>query len=204
LSFFKEEGISAITLTWNYENDLGYPNFGWEHQNKGLKTKGIEFVEEMNRLNMLIDVSHLSDAGFEDVLSHSKQPIIATHSNARAITHHTRNLSDVQLKKLADAGGVAGLAFSVNFLVEKEFMDASRMAKVDDMVMHMKHIRNVAGIDILALGSDFDGIANPVEIEDASQMSKLSDRLLRNGFSYDEVEKIFFKNGLKIMKEVLK
>jgi membrane dipeptidase len=204
LRFFKQEGISLITLTWNYENDLGYPNFEWTQQHRGLKTKGIEVVEEMNHLGMLIDVSHLSDAGFEDVLAHSKQPIIATHSNARAITHHTRNLSDIQLKKLADAGGVAGLAFSVNFLVEKEFMDASRLAKVDDMVRHMKHIQDVAGIEVLALGSDFDGIANPVEIEDASQMNKLSDRLLKNGFSVDEVEKIFYKNGLRIIKEVLK
>ncbi len=204
LAFFKNEGISAITLTWNYENDLGYPNFAWEHQNKGLKSKGIEAVEEMNRLKMLIDVSHLSDAGFDDVLKYSKQPIIATHSNARAVTHHTRNLSDEQLKRMANTGSVVGLAFSVNFLIEKEFMDASRMAKVEDMIRHMKHIRNVAGIDVLALGSDFDGIVNPVEMEDTSQMSKLCDGLLKNGFSYDEVEKIFFGNGLRVIKEVLK
>ena len=203
LRYFKQEGISAITLTWNYENALGYPNFEWKYQNRGLKSKGFEVIEAMNKLGMLVDVSHLSDAGFDDVIAHSTKPIIATHSNARAITKHTRNLSDEQLKKLADNGGVAGLAFSVNFLVEKELMDASRLAKVDDMVQHIKHIRNVAGVEVLALGSDYDGIMNPVEMEDASEMSKLSDGLLKNGFSYDEVEKIFYRNGLRIIEEVL-
>ena len=203
LRYFKKEGISAITLTWNYENALGYPNFDWKEQHRGLKSKGFEVVEAMNELGMLVDVSHLSDAGFEDVVAHSTKPIIATHSNARAITNHTRNLSDNQLKKLADNGGVAGLAFSVNFLVEKEFMNETRLAKVEDMVRHIKHIRNVAGVEVLALGSDYDGIMNPVEMEDASQMSKLSDGLLKSGFSYDEVEKIFYGNGLRIIEEVL-
>ena len=203
LVYFKQEGVSAITLTWNYENGLGYPNFEWKYQDKGLKPKGFEVVEVMNELDMLVDVSHLSDAGFEDVIAHSTKPIIATHSNARAITNHTRNLSDKQLKQLADNGGVAGLAFSVNFLVEKEFMEASYLAKVEDMVRHIKHICNVAGVDVLALGSDYDGIMNPVEMEDASQISKLSDGLLKNGFSYDEVEKIFYRNGLRIIEEVL-
>ena len=203
LRYFKREGISAITLTWNYENALGYPNFEWKYQDRGLKFKGFEVVEAMNELGMLVDVSHLSDTGFDDVITHSTKPIIATHSNARAITNHTRNLSDEQLKKLADNGGVAGLAFSVNFLVEKEFMDVSRLAKVEDMVRHIKHIRHIAGVDVLALGSDYDGIMNPVEMEDASQMSKLSDGLLNNGFSYDEVEKIFYGNGLRMIKEVL-
>ena len=203
LVYFKQEGISAMTLTWNYENDLGYPNFAWKYQDRGLKPKGFEVVEAMNELGMLVDVSHLSDAGFEDVITHSTKPIIATHSNARAITNHTRNLSDKQLKQLADNGGVAGLAFSVNFLVEKESMDTSHLAKVEDMVRHIKHICNVAGVDVLALGSDYDGIMNPVEMEDASQISKLSDGLLKNGFSYDEVEKIFYRNGWRIIEEVL-
>ncbi len=203
LKYFKQEGISAITLTWNYENSLGYPNFEWNYQHRGLKSKGFEVVEAMNELGVLIDVSHLSDAGFEDVITHSTKPIIATHSNARAITNHTRNLTDEQLKKLADNGGVAGLAFSVNFLVKKELIDSLCLAKVEDMIRHIKHIRNIAGVEILALGSDYDGILNPVEMEDISQISKLSNGLLKNGFSYDEVEKIFFRNGLRIIEEVL-
>ena len=199
LRFFKEQGISAITLTWNYENALGYPNFQWEHQYKGLKPKGLEAVEGMNHLNMLIDVSHLSDGGFEDVLKHSKQPFIATHSNARSITNHPRNLSDVMLKKLANVGGLTGINFYNNFLNPK-----LEEAYIEDMVKHIQHIKKVAGVEVIGLGSDFDGIPNEVEIENASQMSKLADELLKNDFSYDEVEKIFFKNGLRIIKEVLK
>ncbi|CAA6809969.1 MAG: Microsomal dipeptidase (EC [uncultured Sulfurovum sp.] len=204
LRFFKEEGISAVTLTWNYVNALGYPNFQWEHQNKGLKKKGLEAVEEMNHLNMLIDVSHLSDGGFEDVLQHSKSPFIATHSNARAMTNHPRNLSDKMLKQLAGAGGLTGINFFNNFLVNGELKGKLEVAKIEDMIRHIKHIKKVAGIDVIGLGSDFDGIPNPVEIEDASQMSKLSDALLKNGFSSNEVEKIFYKNGLRIIKDVLK
>lgn len=203
LRYFKDEGISLVTLTWNYENALGYPNFQWEHQHKGLKPKGIEAVEEMNHLKMIIDVSHLSDAGFEDVLKHSKVPFIASHSNARAMTNNPRNLSDEMLKKLADAGGVTGINFFNNFLVNGELKEKLDVAKIEDMIRHIKHIRNVAGIEVLALGSDFDGIPNPVEIEDVSQMSKLSEALLKSGFSYDEVEKVFFKNGLRVIKEVL-
>lgn len=203
LDFFKEQGISAITLTWNYENDLGYPNFEWKYQKKGLKKRGFEAVEKMNSLKILIDVSHLSDAGFQDVLNHSKTPFLATHSNSRAITNHSRNLSDTMLKQLANAGGVAGLAFAVNFLEEQDKIDESRLAKIENMVQHIKHIRNIAGVEVLALGSDFDGITNPVEISDSSQMGKLSDALLKNGFSYDEVERIFFKNTLRIIKDVL-
>ncbi|CAA6798451.1 MAG: Microsomal dipeptidase (EC [uncultured Sulfurovum sp.] len=204
LRFFKEEGISAITLTWNYVNALGYPNFKWEHQDKGLKAKGIETVEEMNRLNMLIDVSHLSDGGFKDVLKHSTAPFIATHSNARVMTNHPRNLTDEMLKKLANAGGVTGINFFNNFLVNGELKEKLEVAKIEDMIRHIKHIKKVAGVDVIGLGSDFDGIPNPVEIEDASQMSKLSEALLKNGFSSDEVEKMFFRNGLRIIKDVLK
>ena len=198
LRFFKEQGISAITLTWNYENALGYPNFEWTHQHKGLKAKGIEVVEEMNHLKMLIDVSHLSDGGFEDVLKHSKQPFIATHSNARSITNHPRNLSDEMLKKLANVGGLTGINFYNNFL-----NPTREVAYIEDMVRHIKQIKKIAGVEVIGLGSDFDGIPNEVEMEDASQMGKLADALLKNGFSSGEVEKIFFKNGLRILKEVL-
>ena len=203
LRYFKEEGISLITLTWNHENALGYSNFEWRDQNKGLKEKGFEVLEEMNQLKMLIDVSHLSDAGFNDVLKHSKAPIIATHSNSRSMTNHPRNLSDKMLKELANKGGITGINFFNNFLVEGELKDKLQTSTLDEMLRHITHIRNVAGVEVLGLGSDFDGIPNPVEIEDCSQMEKLSDTLLSNGFSSDEVEKIFYKNALRVIGDVL-
>ncbi len=204
LRYFKEQGISLITLTWNYENALGYPNFEWKYQHKGLKRKGFEVVEEMNHLGMLIDVSHLSDGGFKDVISHSKAPIMATHSNSRTMTNNPRNLSDTMLKKLAENGGVTGINFFNNFLVEGELKDKLEVSTVADMVRHIKHIRDVAGVEVIALGSDFDGIGNPVEIEDIAQMSKLSDALFSNGFSSDDIEKIFYKNSIRVIKDVLK
>ncbi len=203
LRHFKEQGISLITLTWNYENALGYPNYEFTYQHKGLKPKGIEVVAEMNHLGMIIDVSHLSDAGFEDVLKHSQYPIIASHSNSRTQTHHARNLSDEMIKKLADNGGLTGINYFNNFLVEGVLKEKLETSTIADMVRHIKHIRSVGGIEVIGLGSDFDGIPNPVEIEDSSQMSKLSDALLKASFSYEEIEKIFYKNGRRIIKDVL-
>jgi len=204
LRYFKEQGVSLITLTWNHENALGYPNFEWKYQKKGLKKKGFEAVEEMNHLGMLIDVSHLSDAGFEDVISHSKNPIIATHSNSRTMTNNPRNLSDKMLKKLADRGGVTGINFFNNFLVKGGLKETLACSTIADMIRHIRHIREVAGVEVIGLGSDFDGIPNPVEIEDISQMNKLLDALALNGFSSDEIEKIFYKNSIRIIKDVLK
>jgi len=201
---FKAHGISLITLTWNYENALGYPNYEFTHQYKGLKVKGIEVIEEMNHLGMLIDVSHLSDGGFEDILNHSTAPIIASHSNSRIQTNHARNLSDKMIKKLANSGGLMGINFFNNFLVEGALKKKLETSTITDMVRHIKHIRSVGGIEVIGLGSDFDGIPNPVEIENSSQMYKLSDALLNASFSYEEVEKIFYKNGLRIIKDVLK
>lgn len=200
---FKKEGISLITLTWNFENDLGYPNAGLKFQNRGLKERGIKVVEEMNKLGMLIDVSHLSDAGFYDCIKHSKKPIIASHSNAREKSPHPRNMTDDMIKKLAENGGITGINFCSAFLIDRADVSDEEMGTLDDMVRHIKHIRNVGGIDIIGLGSDFDGIENKVEVENASQMMKLADRLSKEGFTMNEIEKIFSRNAKRIIKEVL-
>lgn len=192
-----EKGIRAITLTWNFENSIGYPNAIKEYRDKGLKEFGIEVVREMNRLGMLVDTSHLSDGGFYSVVNESKKPFIASHSNARAITNHPRNLTDDMIKVLAEKGGVMGLNFCAPFLGN------SKVSKIEEMIAHLKHIRNVGGIDVLALGSDFDGIENKVEIEDCSKMPFLAEALVKNGFKESEVEKIFHKNVLRVLKDVL-
>ena len=200
---FKKEGISLITLTWNFENDLGYPNAGFKFKDKGLKQRGIEVVEEMNNLGMLIDVSHLSDAGFYDCIKYSKKPIIASHSNAREKSPHPRNLTDDMIKKLADNGGITGINFCSAFLIDREDVSDLELGTIDDMVRHIKHIRNIGGIDVIGLGSDFDGIENKVERENASQMMRLADRLSKEGFSINEIEKIFSENAKRVIKEVL-
>lgn len=191
-------GIRIITLTWNYKNKIGYPNYNFLYKDNGLTDLGIEMVIKMEDKGIIPDVSHLSDKGFYDVAKICKKPFIATHSNGRAITNHPRNLTDDMIKILANKGGVMGLNFC------SDFLGKSKISKIDDMIKHINHIRNVGGIDCIALGSDFDGIENKVEIKDASEMPKLEMALIKNGYSYDDIEKIYYKNALRILKENLK
>lgn len=191
-------GVRLITLTWNYQNEIGYPNAVPEFMGKGLTDFGREVVCEMNRLGMLIDVSHLSDGGFYDVAKHSKSPFIASHSNSRSVMDCSRNLDDNMIKVIAEKGGVTGINFAHYFLGDNE------KSTIDDMILHIKHIKNVGGIDVIALGTDFDGITSELEIKDASEMDKLSDGLEKEGFSIDDIEKIFYKNAIRVIKDVLK
>ncbi|SCJ23988.1 Membrane dipeptidase (Peptidase family M19) [uncultured Clostridium sp.] len=198
LNKFYNLGVRMITLTWNHENEIGYPHVKPEYSTKGLKDFGIEVVNKMNELGMIVDVSHLSDAGFYDVAKISKKPFIATHSNARKITNHSRNLTDDMIKTLANLGGVTGINFCSAFIGD------TPKTMIKDMVNHIKHIRNIGGIDVIALGSDFDGIGCEVEIKDASEMGKLAMQLEREGFKIEEIEKIYYKNALRVIKDVMK
>jgi len=191
-------GVRLITLTWNFPNEIAFPNCRKEFTDRGLTTFGIEVVEEMNSLGMLIDVSHLSDGGFYDVARLSKKPFIASHSNARAKTDNKRNLTDDMIRLLAEKGGVMGINFCANFL------GPDNISRVDDMIRHIKHIHNVGGIDVIALGSDFDGIDSQLEIVDYGQMQLLLNALEKGGFKEGEIEQICSLNGLRIIKEVLK
>lgn len=193
---FYRLGVRLMTLTWNYPNEIGYPNFKKEYMEKGLTNFGHEVIEEMNRLHMIIDVSHLSDAGFYDVLKLSKRPFIASHSNSRFIINHPRNLTDSMIKELSNKGGIMGINFCNKFLGESD------VSKIDDMISHIKHIYKVGGIDVIALGSDFDGIECDVEIKDTGEMYKLQDELKKNGFNEDTIEKIFYKNALRVIKDM--
>ena len=194
---FYRLGVRLITLTWNFPNEIGYPNCKPEFVYRGLTSFGQEVVREMNNLSMIIDVSHLSDKGFYDVSSISKNPFVASHSNSRSITNHPRNLTDEMIKILAEKGGVTGINF------EKSFLGENIPAKVSDMILHIKHIRDVGGIDVIGIGSDFDGIALQSEISDIAEMDKLVHELNKNGFSDDEIEKIFYKNILRVIKDTL-
>ncbi|MCY6483390.1 dipeptidase [Clostridium aestuarii] len=193
---FHRLGIKLITLTWNFPNEIGYPNCNSKYMNKGLTPFGYELIEEMNNLNMIIDVSHLSDGGFFDVCRLSKTPFIASHSNARTITNHPRNLSDEMIKLLAKKGGVMGLNFYGNFLGGNDF------SKIEDMIRHIKHIKNIGGIDVISLGTDFDGIDSNLEIKNTGEINKLISALQKNNFSESEIEKIFYKNALRFLKEI--
>jgi len=190
-------GVRILTVMWNYKNKFGYPNAQFKYQNKGLTEKGVEVIEECEKLGIIPDVSHLSDAGFYDCIKICKKPFIASHSNARSVTNHPRNLTDDMIKLLADKGGVMGLNFCA------EFLGNDSIASMEEIVCHAKHIKNTGGIDVLCFGSDFDGILNEVEIENSAQFNKLYDRLKKVNFTDDEIEKIFYKNVLRVLDETL-
>jgi membrane dipeptidase len=196
---FYRLGVRLITLTWNFPNEIGFPNIDVHHSDKGLTSFGQEVVDEMNTLGMLIDVSHLSDGGFYDVAQRSKKPFIASHSNSRQITNHPRNLTDDMIRLLADKGGVMGINF------EKQFLGHNELSRVQDMISHIAHIKKVGGIDCISIGTDFDGIpSSGLEIKNIGEIDKLSVALAENNFSEEEIEKIFYKNAIRVIKDVLK
>ncbi|WP_461205371.1 dipeptidase [Clostridium sp. DL1XJH146] len=187
-------GVSLITLTWNYHNEIGYPNHEFKYSNNGLTPFGKDLVEEMNKLNMIIDVSHLSDQGFYDVSQISNSPFLASHSNARSIENNARNLTDNMIKTISNSGGLIGINFY------SEFLNGSDESKISDIVQHIKHIQNIGGIDVISLGSDFDGINCNLEIKDISYMDKLEYALKITNFTENEIEKIFYKNAVNFLK----
>jgi len=197
LRSFHELGVRLITLTWNYPNEIGFPNCEAQYSVQGLTEFGKEVVEEMNSLGMIIDVSHLSDSGFYDVAMLSSKPFVASHSNARSITSHFRNLNDEMIKVLANKGGVMGINF------EKSFLGKEPISRVEEMVAHINHIKNVGGIDVIAIGTDFDGISDGLEIENIGQINKLILGLQRSDFSEVEIEKILYKNTKRVIQDTL-
>ena len=195
---FYKMGLRLITILWNYENCMGFSHSSDPEQMKrGLKPFGIEAIKHMQDLGIIIDVSHLSDGGFWDVVKHSKKPFVASHSNARSVCDHTRNLTDDMLKALAKAGGVTGL----NFV--PKFMHASEKGSFEQVVNQAKHIQKIAGIDTLALGSDFDGFKGDSELLDCSTLPRLIDAFSKAGYSDDEIEKICWKNAMRVLAGAL-
>lgn len=198
-------GVRMISVTWNEENCLGYPNsFDEQKMALPLKPFGREMIDAMNRMGIIVDVSHLSDGGFWDVAEICKQnhkPFVASHSNARAMTPHSRNMTDEMIRALADCGGAMGLNFCAAFLSPDIH---SRDSRIDDMVRHMKHIKNVGGIDCMALGGDLDGTGGNLEIDRVDKVPLLLERLNREGFTADELDRIASENVLRIIGDVLK
>lgn len=204
-----ERGARMMTLTWNYQNELANPNFLKEETDangfplfdntKGLTGTGLAFAERMEELGIIIDVSHLSDAGFWQIADCTKKPFVASHSNARALCGHARNLTDDMIKTIAERGGVIGLNYYGCFL-NKRNDSTSTVARIAE---HARHIINVGGTECLGLGSDFDGIIGNLEIADCAQMYKLFDALEATGFSQNMIEKIAYQNVLRVYKEML-
>lgn len=188
-------GVRAITLTWNYENCLGYPNHMWNYQYKGLKPFGMEVLSKMDEIGIIADVSHLSDGGFMDIYKYGKKPFMATHSNARAIKNNCRNLTDDMVKKLAEKGGITGINFYGKFLQD------DGQSTVESIMKHMRHIINVGGLDVVGIGTDFDGMSDEgLELKGAQHMPKLVEMMEQAKFTSGEIEAICYMNFEKFIK----
>lgn len=191
-------GVRLLTLMWNFENSVGFPcKDDHDEHMKGLKPFGIEVVEKMNELGMIIDVSHMSEGGFYDVAKYSKKPFVASHSCARALCNHRRNLTDDQLKVLGEKGGMAGVNFECSFLKE-----GSNHATIDQALEHLVYMKDKAGIEAVGFGSDFDGIDDNGEFVDYSGFGKLLDAMEKK-FTYDEIDKITHLNALRVIRDVM-
>lgn len=191
-------GVRLLTLLWGYENTVGYPcSDEPEIHQKGLKPFGIEVVERMNELGMIIDTSHMSEGGFYDVAKYSKKPFVASHSCARALCNNKRNLTDDQLKTLGNAGGLVGVNFESSFL-----KNGSSHATIQQIIRHLSHMRDKAGIESIGFGSDFDGIDDNGELINYSGFTRLLAEMEKT-FSDDEIDKICSLNALRVIREVV-
>jgi membrane dipeptidase len=242
LRTFAAFGVRYMTLTHSL-NTTWADSSGDKPAHDGLAPFGKEVVREMNRLGMMVDVSHVADKTFFDTLAVTRAPVIASHSSARAIANAPRNMTDEMLRAVAKNGGVVMINYNAGFLSE-EFRVAKRspalqarfdevrkrcgdnegciipendrlshdamlngeLPKVmwDKIVEHIDHVAKVAGVDHVGLGSDFDGATMPIGREDASKLPKITDALLRKGYSQTDIENILGGNLLRVMEAVEK
>jgi membrane dipeptidase len=190
-------GLRSLGLTWNQRNRIA-EGVGDCVSGGGLTVFGRELIAEMNKLGIVVDVSHLSEPGYWDVIKYSSKPIIASHSNAKAICDHPRNLTDEQIKALAENGGVMGMNFC------KPFVKSGEKVVLADMLDHVDHIVNLVGPDHVGIGSDFDGITfAPEELTDVTQIPLLTQGLIDRGYDDETIIKFLGGNYLRLLKEVL-
>lgn len=193
-----ELGVRAMTLTWSNRNDIA-DGINEEATGSGLTLFGKQVVSEMNRLGMLVDVSHISTAGFWSVIETSTKPIIATHSNAKSLCSHPRNLNDEQIKALAQNGGLAGITFAGQFLEEDW-----RNACIESVYKHIDYMLNLIGNDDhIGFGSDFDGISHPPYNIQGVQDYKPLIEYLSKYYSDETINKITHQNVINLLQKVL-
>jgi membrane dipeptidase len=197
LRVFYRLGVRLLTLTWNRRNALA-DGLKETRTAGGLTNLGVEAVQEMNRLGMLVDIAHIAPAGLRDVLQVSTAPVIASHANARAVTDHHRNVGDEDVRAIAEKGGLVGVTFVPSFVDPEK-------PSLERLVDHVVHLLQMGGEDHVGVGSDFDGFG-PAEhfqdIPDVSHLPRLTEALLRRGLSERVVEKVLGENFLRVFAEV--
>ena len=188
-------GVRYVTLVWNPANSLGAGTTG--PVDMGLTDLGKEVIDEMYRLGMMVDVSHMNETTFWDTIEYARGPIFASHSSVTALVPHVRNLTDEQIKAVAATGGVVNINFWNTLL-----STTPATATISDLVDHIDYIANLVGTDYVGLGSDFDGAAMPVDLPDASHLPLITKELVVRGYSSHDIDKIMGLNTLRVMKEV--
>jgi len=195
LRVFHRLGVRSIGLTWNQRNHIadGVAESGTGGR---LSSFGVRLVGEMNRLGIMVDVSHISEPGFWHVIEISKRPVVATHSNCKSLCAHRRNLSDEQLAAIGRSGGVVGITMPPDFVSSDP-----EAADVDRLVDHIEHALALAGESAVGLGSDFDGTERLVKgISGVADYPRVLEAMKRRGFSDELVEKVAWKNWLSVME----
>lgn len=187
LQTLNADGVKMMTLTWNGENELGC---GSSDQTKGLSPFGFEAIKEMERLGMIIDVSHLSDAGLDDVLKTVSCPVAASHSNLRVVCDYRRNLTDEQFKEIVRRGGIVGINFFKYFL-----NGDGEHATIHDIALHIERMLELGGEDAIAMGSDFDGCTTVSGIDNIDDIPALYSALCAEGVPEGVLKKIFWQNA---------
>ncbi|MFQ6125635.1 MAG: dipeptidase [Candidatus Heimdallarchaeota archaeon] len=202
LPAFYELGIRLITLTWSRKNMFGE---GVQKEvrldeGEGLSQLGKQLVAAMNELGIVVDVAHLNRNGFQDVVKHSKSPFIASHTCAYSLVEHERNLSDEQIKLIAESDGCIGITFVPEFLVPNPKKEP---ATIEHVIEHLQYVVDLVGIDYVGLGSDFDGIDKaPIGLENASKFKELLPHLKEKGFSKKDIDKIMGENWHRVFRAV--
>ncbi len=181
--------VKILGLIHNGENCLGFPH---TNERIALKQFGKEVVDALNYTDIFVDVSHLSFNGFNDVISLSKKPIIATHSACRELFNHSRNLYDCQIKSIADSGGIIGIPFYSLFL------NGTKKTKISDIIIHLKHLIKIGGENVAAIGTDYDGIECEMFLKNCSEMQIFVDALIKE-FGINLSEKICYKNCMRVL-----
>jgi membrane dipeptidase len=198
-------GVRSLTLTHFPRNELA--DGSGADSSSHLTNFGSMVVEEMNELGMLVDISHINETGFWDVIELSKDPIIASHSNCKALCSHHRNLTDEQIKAMAEKGGVLNLSFCGGFIkngVGFGSPDSLRKVTINDWLDHLDHAVNLVGTDHVGVGSDFDGGCGFPGMDDISKVPDITRGMIARGYSNNEIEKILGGNNLRVMSSILK
>lgn len=195
IEHFRRRGVVYMTLCHNGDNDLCDSARG-NAEHGGLSDLGRKAIHEMNRVGMMVDLSHAAESSFYQAIETSCTPIVCSHSSARALCDHPRNLTDDQLRALATSGGV------VQTCLYDGFLRKEGGATIDDAVKHICHMVDIAGIDHVGIGTDFDGDGGIIGCADASEVINLTRRLLAEGFTEGDITKLWGGNFLRVMRIV--